>query len=81
MATARHDRLILILDRDTRALVSQCSGPAADGLCPNASAGHDLPCAGRRVVPAYGTGLEGWRLTITDPQEDGSCPLALLVSP
>jgi hypothetical protein len=79
MATPSDDRLILILDPDTGALVAQCSGPRADGLCPNASAEHAIPCGGRRAVPARGTGIEGWRLTVFDDPEDGACPLASLV--
>lgn len=78
MTTATRDRLILILDRDTRALVSQCSGPTSEGRCPTAVAGSPVPCAGRRVVPAYGTGIEGWRLTILDAPEE-LCPLAFMV--
>ncbi|HXA29457.1 MAG TPA: hypothetical protein VN193_12025 [Candidatus Angelobacter sp.] len=78
MNTQRRDRLILILDRGTRALVGQCSGPDDHGGCPVAVEGHQVPCAGRRIVPAYGTGIEGWRLTILD-HEGTACPLAAFV--
>jgi hypothetical protein len=77
--TPKNDRRILILDRDTCALVGQCSGPTGYGVCPNVAEGHAVPCAGRRLVPASGTGIEGWRLTIFEPEGD-ACPLASLVS-
>ena len=76
-ATLRN-RHLLILDTETRALVGQCSGPTRDGRCPDLAAGQSLPCAGRRLVPAGGTGLEGWRLTILDAPID-TCPIAPLV--
>ncbi len=74
MDAPHNDRLILILDPATRVIVEQCNGPADDGACPHAHGGV-VPCAGRRVVPAYGTGIEGWRLTVVDT-ERRSCPLA-----
>lgn len=74
MTEERHDRMILILDAATRAVVEQCAGPDIAGECPNAHGGV-VPCAGRRVVPAYGTGIEGWRLTVVDT-ERRTCPLA-----
>jgi hypothetical protein len=70
--------MILILDRETRALLAHCSGPTTSGQCPNAAAGDLVPCAGRRIVPTYGTGIEGWRLTILDHQGT-TCPLAPFV--
>jgi hypothetical protein len=75
MTALRHDRLLLILDADTRALVGQCTGPEIGGVCPRVGAGTVVPCAGRRLVPAYGTGIEGWRLTILD-HDVTECPLA-----
>ncbi|HZS13290.1 MAG TPA: hypothetical protein VFC09_01705 [Candidatus Dormibacteraeota bacterium] len=74
----RNDRMILLLDPATRAIVAQCSGPAENGDCPNAGAGGVVPCAGRRIVPAYGTGIEGWHLTVVDTHRT-SCPLATLL--
>lgn len=74
MTAERNDRMILILDAATRAVVSQCNGPDGEGACPNAHGGA-VPCAGRRVVPAYGTGIEGWRLTVVDTDRR-TCPLA-----
>ena len=79
MDTPHDDRLILIVDRDTQALVGQCSGPVGGGRCPNADKGHPVPCVGRRLVPASGTGIEGWRLTVFDPPDE-TCPLASLVA-
>jgi len=70
--------MILILDPETRALVAHCSGPTQAGQCPNAVPGHAVPCAGRRIVPAFGTGIEGWRLTVPD-RKGTSCPLAPFV--
>lgn len=75
----RHDRLLLILDPRSRALVAQCSGPTTRGHCPRVAAGQVVPCAGRRIVPAYGTGIEGWRLTIVD-RDLTDCPLAWAIS-
>lgn len=75
MIAPRQDRLLLILDADTRALVGQCTGPESGGACPRVAAGKVVPCAGRRLVPAYGTGIEGWRLTILD-RDVTECPLA-----
>lgn len=78
MTSRRNDRLVLILDPASRAIVSECSGPGDDGECPNLRAGHAVPCAGRRLVPAYGTGAEGWRLTVVDTDRS-TCPLAGLL--
>ena len=75
MTAPRHDRLLLILDADTRALVGQCTGPDVGGACPRAAAGTVVPCAGHRLVAAYGTGIEGWRLTIMD-RDLTECPVA-----
>ena len=75
----RNDRLILILDEKTRALVDQCHGPDDEGLCPRRREGHKVPCAGRRVVPVYGTGIEGWRLTLLHTGES-ACPIADLLT-
>lgn len=77
MSEPRNDRMILILDARTRAVVEQCNGPDDDGECPNAHGGA-VPCAGRRIVPAYGTGIEGWRLTVVDADRH-TCPLAGLL--
>lgn len=75
MFTHSSDPLILIVDPAGGGVVDTCRGPDALGACPRAGRGDPVPCAGRRLVPAGGTGLEGWRLTIVDRDLDG-CPLA-----
>lgn len=75
MATYSNDPLILILDPKHGALLATCAGPDEAGACPQVGDGEVVPCAGRRLVPAGGTGLEGWRLTIVDKDLE-ACPLA-----
>lgn len=75
MTENKNDPLLLILDPDTRALVGQCKGPTGDGRCPRVAEGVPVPCSGRRIVPAQGTGIEGWSITVVD-DDVTQCPLA-----
>lgn len=68
---------VLIVDRATGQMVGECNGAAAFGQCPKAVEGEPIPCAGCRVVPEQGSGLEGWILTVADDATD-ACPLAFL---
>lgn len=68
---------VLIIDRETGRIRGECKGSAAYGLCPQSVDGRPVPCAGCRVVPLQGTGVEGWTLTVADDATD-SCPLAFV---
>jgi hypothetical protein len=68
---------VLIVDRATGQAVGECHGAGAFGQCPNAPDGVTLPCAGCKVVPVQGSGMEGWVLTVSDDAAD-ACPLAFL---
>ena len=68
---------IEIIDPATGEVVDHCSGPLPDGRCPRALDGTRVPCAGHRLAPQSGTGLEGWRLHIVDHDLE-ECPIAVL---
>jgi hypothetical protein len=69
--------VVLITDRDTGKVLGRCSGPVGLGECPNVSLGSTVPCAGHQLVPAAGTGIEGWTCQVSEDEADG-CPLAWL---
>lgn len=68
---------VLIVDRASGRVVGECHGAAAFGQCPQAAEGEMLPCAGCKVVPVQGSGIEGWILTVSDDATD-ACPLSFL---
>ncbi len=68
---------VLVVDRATGEVIAECHGAAAFGQCPRAEDGETVPCAGHRVVPAEGSGLEGWTLIVSDGAMD-ACPLAFV---
>jgi hypothetical protein len=68
---------VLIFDRASGKQVGECHGAGAYGMCPQAVEGEAIPCAGCRIVPMEGSGLEGWTLTVAEDTED-ACPLAFV---
>jgi hypothetical protein len=67
----------LILDRVSGQVVGECHGAGDLGTCPNTLSGELLPCAGCRVRPLGGSGVEGWTLSVA-PDATDTCPLAFV---
>jgi hypothetical protein len=66
-----------IIDPATGAVLGECHGAGAFGMCPQAADGEIVPCAGARLAPRAGTSIEGWTLSVAPGSADG-CPLAFL---
>lgn len=76
MVTQDERARVLIIDPRS-GHTAECNGATAFGACPRVPEGQIVPCAGCRVVPGEGTGLEGWVLSVASDAADG-CPLAFL---
>jgi len=68
---------ILITDRISGEVIAECSGPVGLGECPKVARGDQVPCAGKKLIPAGGTGAEGWRAFVAAQATD-HCPLSWL---
>jgi hypothetical protein len=73
------ERLFLLIDPKSREVMGTCAGPAADGACPNAYAGH-IPCERTKVLPMRGTVADGIPFSVVGDDWAG-CPLAWVSEP
>ena len=73
-----HDRTVVMLDPVTDQVLAECSGPAADGKCPQ-TARPPYICEGLHLVDAEGGPARDLSLTVT--MDPGRCPLAALGEP
>ena len=77
MTAQQSSAKLAIIDRDTGQVVAECQGAGPMGVCPQAPEGGLVPCAGRRILPGKGCGLQGWTIDVYTDAADG-CPLAVL---
>jgi hypothetical protein len=71
------ERLFAIVSRRDCTLMNLCPGPSPDGRCSKAERG-EVPCAGARVIPMWGTGADGLPFSIAAGQRAPVCPLKWL---